>query len=212
MGYDAHLAKAPFPGSKQNAFVNAMDRYQRYVSLARNYIPPIITESNQSEWLLNGGGSLTFQLYQSSTIVNDVTIGSALLKPGDFIQESLSKLLTAAYIAAPVLKVLVGTKIPYIKFISWLWSNLVPLRQMSYFIYGGYWKAKPISPLGLCYNPIYGRSSNQELINGSCEADLKQDDVIFLIPDQSEEILRQFGDLFVVRAETYQGRWAVLKF
>ena len=69
--------------------------------------------------------------------------------------------------------------------------------------------ARPLSPRGLVNNPLYGRSSNQEMLNGPAHTALEVDDYIFLRPVQSEAVMLQFGDLFVVRGDRYVGRWPV---
>jgi D-serine deaminase-like pyridoxal phosphate-dependent protein len=77
------------------------------------------------------------------------------------------------------------------------------------FIYGGDWKSVPLSPKGLVVNSLYGRSTNQEMMNGPEHTDLEVDDYLFLRPTQSEAVMLQFGDLFVVRGDKYVGRWSV---
>ena len=52
---------------------------------------------------------------------------------------------------------------------------------------------------GLQLSGLYGRSSNQELINGSPAVGLAVDDQVFLRPAQTESVLLQFGDLLAVR-------------
>ncbi|MEK6195823.1 MAG: hypothetical protein N2F24_16535 [Deltaproteobacteria bacterium] len=88
-------------------------------------------------------------------------------------------------------------------------QKIRPLWQTTFFIYGGYWKAEPLSPKGLVLNPLYGRSTNQEMMNGSEHTELEVDDYVFLRPTQSETVMLQFGDLFVIRGDRYIGRWPV---
>jgi D-serine deaminase-like pyridoxal phosphate-dependent protein len=67
----------------------------------------------------------------------------------------------------------------------------------AFFIHGGHWLAQPESPPGLEFNAIFGRSSNQEMLNGSHSVALRPDDYVFFRPTQSEAVLFQFGDLLV---------------
>ena len=88
-----------------------------------------------------------------------------------------------------------------------LWD---PNRQRTVFIYGGYWKAQPVSPAGLSPNPLFGRSTNQEMLNGSPAIDLAVDDWVFLRPTQSEFVFLQFGDIAVYDGGRIDDYWPVL--
>jgi len=46
-------------------------------------------------------------------------------------------------------------------------------------------------------------------MNGPEQLDLEVDDYVFLRPTQSEAVMLQFGDLFVIRGGKYIGRWPV---
>jgi D-serine deaminase-like pyridoxal phosphate-dependent protein len=80
--------------------------------------------------------------------------------------------------------------------------------ERAFFIHGGHWLAQPESPPGLEFNPIFGRSSNQEMLNGSRSVALKADDYVFFRPTQSEAVLLQFGDLLVYEGGRITDRWA----
>lgn len=82
-------------------------------------------------------------------------------------------------------------------------------RRETLFIYGGNWQADLLSPAGLQLSGLYGRSSNQELLNGSPAVGLEVDDQVFLRPTQSESVLLQFGDLLAVRGGRIVERWPV---
>ena len=84
-----------------------------------------------------------------------------------------------------------------------------PNRARAFFIYGGYWKALPDSPPGLSTNPLYGRSTNQEMLNGSRRVELAVDDWVFLRPTQSEFVFLQFGDIAVYDEGKIAERWPV---
>ena len=77
------------------------------------------------------------------------------------------------------------------------------------FIYGGYWKAVPVSPAGFITNNLYGRSTNQEMLNGPVDTRADVDDYIFLRPTQSESVMLQFRDLVIIRGDEIVGRWLV---
>jgi D-serine deaminase-like pyridoxal phosphate-dependent protein len=82
--------------------------------------------------------------------------------------------------------------------------------QRGFFIHGGHWLAKPVSPPGLEYSKLFGRSSNQELLTGSKRIDLRPDDHVFLRPDQSEALFLQFGDLAVYQGGEIAAMWPSL--
>jgi D-serine deaminase-like pyridoxal phosphate-dependent protein len=75
--------------------------------------------------------------------------------------------------------------------------------QRGFFIHGGHWLAKPVSPQGLEYSKLFGRSSNQELLTGSNHRPQARRHV-FLRPDQSEALFLQFGDIAVLMAAKSQ--------
>ncbi len=81
----------------------------------------------------------------------------------------------------------------------------------TFFVYGGYWKARPVSPPGLLENPVFGRSSNQEMLNGSQSVALEVDDYVFYRPTQSESVMLQFGDLALVRGGQIVDFWPVFE-
>jgi D-serine deaminase-like pyridoxal phosphate-dependent protein len=159
--------------------------------------------------ILNAAGSPTYQLYDRGDYpFNELAAGSCLVKPSDFDLPSLDDHIAASYIAAPVLKRLEQTRIPGIDLgkLQAMWN---PNRERAFFTYGGYWKAEPVSPRGLSTNPLYGRSTNQELFNGSSSVDLQPDDWVFLRPTQSEFVFLQFGDIAVYEAGRVTEQWPV---
>jgi D-serine deaminase-like pyridoxal phosphate-dependent protein len=88
-------------------------------------------------------------------------------------------------------------------------ATLADHQPAAFIAYGGYWKAVPESPAGLSVNPIYGHSTNQEMLNGSASIDLRQDDWVFLRPTQSEHVFLQFGDIAVYDDGEIVERWPV---
>jgi D-serine deaminase-like pyridoxal phosphate-dependent protein len=203
MGYEPHIVKVP--GNPQTYRDRAMSLYRHYVDLARSHLG----DAWPSKPLLNAGGSPTYQLYNKGDFpFNELAAGSCLVKPTDFDLPSLADHHPGSYIATPVLKRSDSLHIPGIDLgrVQSLWN---PNRGRTFFTYGGYWKAQPESPAGLSYNGLFGRSTNQEMLNGSTSIDLKPDDWIFLRPTQSEFVFLQFGDILVYRDGSISERWPV---
>lgn len=208
MGYEAHIAKAP--GSNDWLRDQAMERYRAFVERAERTLGRSIRDLT-----LNTGGSTTYTLYRDrhdQVVANEIAAGSALVKPTDFDLPTLADHVPAAFIATPVLKVLDRTEIPGAPGLGRLMSWWNPNREKTVFIYGGYWKAVPESPAGLSINPVYGRSTNQEMLNGSADLTLKPDDWVFLRPTQSEQVFLHFGGIVRYDADQQQldGHWPVL--
>ena len=196
MGYEPHIAKAPGPASWHRD--RAMAQYRAFVEHAEELLGRSLRDLT-----LNTGGSSTYALYPdtANVIANEIAAGSALVKPTDFDLPGLTQHQPAAFIATPVLKV-TETEIPAAPGLAVLMTLWNPNRSKAVFIYGGYWKARPVSPPGLSPNPVYGRSTNQEMLNASAGNTLAPDDRVFLRPTQSEKVLLQFGSLAVFSPDT----------
>jgi D-serine deaminase-like pyridoxal phosphate-dependent protein len=207
MGYDPHVVKLPrIAGTRESLFAAVLERYRMFVEFARGRYADLWHE----DLTLNGAGSPTYRLYENDTLVNDLSVGSALVKPTDFDLDTLAEHVPALFIATPVLKTSEGLRLPELDALSRFTRGWDPNQRRSFFIYGGYWKAKPESPPGLQTSGLYGRSSNQELLTGSSAVELKPDDQVFLRPTQSEGVMLEFGDLLVVRDGKIVDRWPVL--
>lgn len=206
MGYDAHVPKMPKPFKMSEVSRKSQKQYHEMIRWGKEIAPELFA----NHLTFNGAGSSTFSLHDVHSPVNDISIGSALLKPTDFDLKSLNGYLPAVFIASPVLKSLTGPGVPFIQNVSKLWDLWNPNRQKAYFIYGGFWKAHPCSPEGMLYNPIFGRSSNQECLNGSKATELAVDDYAFMRPTQSESVVLEFGKIMVVRGKDNLGTWDVL--
>ncbi|WP_226646385.1 DSD1 family PLP-dependent enzyme [Microbulbifer variabilis] len=210
MGYDAHAAKMPgILGGPERAIDRGLNIYSQRLEQAKR----IIGEQFPKELTLNGAGSPTYQLYKSRSIsapCNELAAGSCLVKPTDFDIPTLDDHRSAAFIASPILKRLPQTQIPGLESLTGAMRWLNPNREQTFFISGGYWKALPESPKGLSINPIYGRSTNQEMLNASNQVALKEDDWVFLRPTQSESVFLQFGDIAVFNGEEIIEQWPVL--
>lgn len=207
MGYDPHVVKIPSVIAARDDLVAAVRaRYQAMVDVVKREAPDLWRE----DLTLNGAGSPTYRLYEQDTLRNDLAIGSGLVKPTDFDMDTLADHVPALFIATPVLKVLDGTRIPGLEGLAGLTTRWDPNQRRAYFVYGGRWMARLEAPAGLRENALYGRSSNQEMVNGSLATGLTPDDHIFLRPTQSEALMLQFGDLVVVRGGKVADHWPVL--
>lgn len=208
MGYDPQIVKLPsFLGPVARHFKKVNSRYQRFIDLVQNAFPSLWRE----DLILNGAGSPTFLLHQAGgSSINEVAIGSALLKPTTFDIPQLSSFQAACWIAAPVLKKMIGTRLPGIgKLPDWL-RHIFPHLQISYFIYGGYWKADYCYPPDIRLNTLFGPSTNQSMLNASGKFPLEVDDYVYLRPWQSEFVLLQFGPLCAYRNGALVENWPIL--
>jgi D-serine deaminase-like pyridoxal phosphate-dependent protein len=193
MGYDPHVPKVPDPA-------RAYAASQRAYAAAKAVVIEKLDEGARNlDW--NGAGSPTYALHAQGTECNEVALGSAFVKPTDFDLKTLEHHAPAAFIAAPVIKALRREAD------KGLFRLFDPDTARACFIHGGHWLAKPESPAGLQYSPIYGRSSNQELLIGGADIDLHPDDYVFLRPTQSEAIFLQFGDIAVFDGEAIVATW-----
>lgn len=208
MGYDAHVAKlAGLPGEQARELERVQYRYERFLDVLRARRGDAF---DAGALTLDAAGSPTYRLWHDVPgIANELAVGSGLVKPLDFDVPSLEAHVPAVYIATPVLKAADGLAIPGLGPLNGLWSFWDPNRARTFFVYGGYWKARPVSPPGLVLNPVYGRSSNQEMLNGSRAVALEVDDYVFYRPTQSESVMLQFGDLALVRGGRIVDFWPV---
>lgn len=193
MGYEPHVAKVP--GDKIAHRDAAMKIYRQQLALAQQ-----VMASDLSHLTLNAAGSPTYRYYcdgDESFPQNELSAGSCLVKPVDFDLPILKGHHAACFIATPVVKTMNQTRLPGVDGLGKMMSMWDPNRERAFFTYGGYWKSQVVSPEGLSINPIFGRSTNQEMYNGSAAIDLRPDDWLFLRPTQSEFVFLQFGDIAV---------------
>lgn len=209
MGYEAHASKMPaVVGGPEKALADAMRRYRHCVEAAKQTLGE---RFDPSALTLNAGGSSTYQMYDESAPCNELAMGSGLVKPTDFDVRYLRDHIPAAFIATPVLKALEETQVPGMEALGDLLAWLDPNTARTFFTYGGYWKASPVSPPGLQPNALYGRSTNQEMLNGSRSVKLAPDDFVFLRPHQSEFVFLQFGDIAVYDGDHISDNWPVFQ-
>ncbi len=209
MGYDAHVGMnvPSILGSANELLARAMSIYQGHVDFTRRNFPQLWNEG----LTLNAGGSPSYSLHPQEKISNDISVGTALVKPTHYDLPSLAEHVPAAFIATPVLKKTGPINLPALdgksKILSW-WD---PNQRETFFIYGGWWRAEYASPGGLQFNEFYGHSANQEIVNASPAVGLDVGDNIFLRPQISESVLLEFGDLLAVRGGKILDRWPVFQ-
>jgi D-serine deaminase-like pyridoxal phosphate-dependent protein len=202
MGYDAQVAHSPPWIGRDRAFADSNARYRAFIATAQAF-----SDLWPAQPLLNGAGSLTYALHaRGDTPLNEVSVGSALLKPSEFDSDLLGEHLPALWIATPVLKAQTG-ELPYLQSLQTALQTWDRNRQQAYYLYGGRWQADPVAPAGLSYDSLYGRSANQERVNGSSATALAVDDWVFLRPQLSEGLLDDFAELRLVRNNRLIGRW-----
>jgi len=163
--------------------------------------------SDPASLTLNGAGSHTLRIYEKDRTMNDLSAGSAVVKPMDFDTYHLQDKTPALFIATPILKRYDSLKVPVQPALGKLLSAWDPNRRRLYYIYGGYWKARFVSPAGIP-DPLF-QSTNQEPVTTSHKVDLDVDDYMFLRPTQSEHVMLQFGDLLVTKQSEIVDRWPV---
>jgi D-serine deaminase-like pyridoxal phosphate-dependent protein len=199
MGYDPHVVKVPL---QHQAMAHVHARYAASRAVLHEKL-----QADPRTMTFNTAGSPTYRLHLDDANANELALGSAFVKPGDFEIPTLSTHVAAAFIATPVIKSTGRTRIPGLEFLAPVLRAWDPNSAQTFFIYGGHWLAKPVSPAGLQYNSLFGRSSNQEMLTGSARVTLAQDDYVFLQPDQSEAVFLQFGDLAVYDNGAITARW-----
>ena len=206
MGYEPHLPSLPSAlGWRDRAKANAWKLYRACQAQAVG----VFGEAHVRNATRNAAGSPTYRYYQDTDLANEVSAGSCLVKPTHFDTELLEPHLPAGFIATPVIKAMDKTRMPGLEFADGVQKALNPNYSKTVFIYGGHWLADPVDPPGLVYNKTFGRSSNQEMLNGGPELEMAMDDFVFFRPHQSEAVYLQFGDIAVYEDGQIVERWPV---
>ncbi|MFZ5548878.1 MAG: alanine racemase [Pseudomonadota bacterium] len=207
MGYDAHVAAVPDIGANRaDAVTEAHRRYDTMLALARQRLgtPP------EAGWTLNTAGSPTFHLHDDRHAPNELSVGSAAVKPSDFDKPSLAELQPAAFIATPVLKAMDDFRLPFgAEAVSALARAWDVNQRRALAIHGGHWLADPVSPPGVSPSGLYGPSSNQQVMVCSPGTAVAVGDWLFLRPRQSEAVFLQFGAILVVEGGKPVAHWPV---
>ncbi|MBE7637762.1 DSD1 family PLP-dependent enzyme [Sneathiella sp. P13V-1] len=208
MGYEAHVSGHPeLLGLRERALQDSWEKYKA----AKEAVKSVIGEEALNQSVLNAAGSPTFRNYANTEIANEVSVGSALVKPSKFDLSSLDPFSAASFIATPVLKTYDQTELPLtgLGFVDSIQQTMNPNSKKAIYIYGGYWKAVPVDPPGLETNSIWGNSSNQEMFNGGENLNITVDDFVFFRPMQSEAVFLQFGDIAIYDGEDITEFWPV---
>lgn len=188
MGYDAHVTKLPkLLFSENKIYQQSQQTYQQFIQAIVDTFPNV----DLNKLTLNGAGSPTINNHLQGTVCNDLAFGSMLLKPHDFEIQALNEMQSAMWIATPVLKAIEHVQLPEIA----TFSKLV--KQKAVLIYGGYWRGVCVYPAGAKPHSLYGRSSNQEMLQLPKNSHLRMDDYVFIQPSQSESIIPQFAQLWL---------------
>jgi D-serine deaminase-like pyridoxal phosphate-dependent protein len=201
MGYDAHVAKL---GNGDAAWADAQARYASAIHTLAAVVP-----GDPHRLTLNSAGSYTVMRHTRGTVANEVSVGSAFVKPNDFDITENAGFVPALFIATPVIKAGRGLDLPGHGYLDRSLAFVDPNTAQAIYIFGGHWLADPVSPPGLQTSDLIGLSSNQELLTGSWRVHLKPDDSVFLRPRQSEALMLQFGDLAVFDQGRFAQRWPV---
>lgn len=207
MGYDPHVTEIPdLPGARSHAEAHAKAVYAAYKAQALAALPP--AQADTLTW--NAAGSPTFHLHDGSGAANEVSVGSAFVKPSEFDLPHLAACEGACFIATPVLKsgaFELPTGVEWLGGLAKTWDRN---QRHGVFLYGGQWRADPVSPPGLAESGLWGLSPNQQLLAGSGLQNLAPGDTVFLRPYKSEAMLQQFGDIVVVAGGEVVEHWPVL--
>lgn len=206
MGYDAHLAAVPdLAGNRERALAEAHRRYAAAHTLARQRLGDA-----GAGCTLNTAGSPTFHLHDDRHTPNELSVGSAAVKPSDFDKPSLAALQPAAFIATPVLKTLGDFRLPHgAETVSALARAWDVNQRHAIAIHGGHWLADPVSPPGVSPSGLYGPSSNQQVMVCPPSTPVAAGDWLFLRPRQSEALFLQFGAIVVVDGGKPVAQWPV---
>jgi D-serine deaminase-like pyridoxal phosphate-dependent protein len=205
MGYDGHIMGLPqFLAGGEAERVKV--RYAAFIDSLHSGFP----SPGHEPLTFNGAGSPTFRYHEQGSPLNDIAVGSALLKPAHYDLRALEGFEPAAFIATPVLKRHPNPGVPTMEWLSGPMAAWDGNTADLLFAYGGNWLAEPESPAGVRRAGIY-KSSNQEGYYAAKGVPLAVDDFLFLRPTQAEAVLLQFGDLVGLRGERIEHRWPVLQ-
>ena len=208
MGYDPHVTEIPdLPGSRAGAAKHAQQVYASYKAQALAALPTARDQTAALTW--NAAGSPTFHMYDGEGAANELSVGSAFVKPTDFDLPHLDGCEPACFIATPVLKsgaFQLPTGVEWIGNAAQWWDRN---QRHGVFLYGGQWRADAVSPVGLSPSGLYGLSPNQQVMVGSGRQSLVPGDTVFFRPHKSEALLQQFGPIVVVSGGKVVDHWPV---
>jgi D-serine deaminase-like pyridoxal phosphate-dependent protein len=207
MGYEAHVPFAPsLVISVSDAFAEAMHVYAEFVDHGRKRYPQLF----EQELTFNSGGSKTYRMFTAEEPVNDISAGSAIIKPATF--SSLDTHQPALFIAAPVIKKLPGVQLAFLEFAAGFMEWWNPNMGLSLYLYGGGWAAELVSPPGVGLNELAADPPNQNLLpnqslyHASRQTPVGIGDFVFFHPQQSDA-MSQFDEILVLRSGKLVDRW-----
>ncbi len=206
MGYEPHIPSIPsILGWRESALQGAWDKYSDILAQTGTVFDASVMENLTR----NAAGSPTYRYYKTTKIANEISAGSCLVKPTHFDTELLAAHQPSSFVATPVLKSYQQSQMAGLEFADGIIGAWDPNTEKTIFTYGGNWMADLVDPPGLQYNPIFGRSSNQELINGGSQLNISPDEFVFLRPTQSEAFFMQFGDIAIYKDGAIVDHWSV---
>ncbi len=207
MGYEPHIVKVPnLLHNRAHAEAHAKALYREFREFALRHPASRLAPEQLT---LNTAGSPTYRLHIDNPDVNELAIGSAVVKPSDFDTEWLNDLQSALFIAAPILKV--GEfSLPYgAQTLSQLVQQWDVNQRKSVVIHGGEWRANVVSPEGVRASELYGTSTNQKVMTAAPNFAYRAGDYVFFRPTQSEMLMLQFGALAVYDQGRISEQWPV---
>ncbi len=125
MGYEPHLTSVQ-GGLEHPAVQQVLASYRASIGRLKEKSAGI----DVTKLRLNGAGSHTLRIYERDDTMNDLSAGSAVMKPTDFDTFHLTDAIPSLFIATPVLKRYDRVPFPG-----------TPDGLKLYYIYGGYWMA-----------------------------------------------------------------------
>jgi len=200
MGYEPHLTGLAAT-LDHDAVKSVLSIYRGFIDKAKG------SGVDVSQLTLNGAGSHTLGIYEKDSTMNDLSAGSGVVKPLDFDTYHLKDNQPALFIGTPILKRY--DSLPLGGIAGKALSAWDPNRRRLYYVYGGYWKARFVSPSGV--PDALFNSTNQEPVSTSESVNLEVDDYMFLRPTQSEHVMLQFGDLLLVKDSAFEDQWPVFQ-
>ena len=180
MGYDAHVAAMPSP-------TDEMAKVRRRYAAARTVLQEKLG-GDQAAYTLNTAGSPTYSLHLDDDVANEISIGSAFVKPRNFDLLTLAAHVPACFVAMPVLKVLEGETADHCRV----------------FLHGGCGDAEPVWPTGARFSAIGG---GRYMMIAPTALGLRPDDFVLMRPRESEGAFLQYGDIAVFEAGEIVGWW-----
>lgn len=205
MGYEPHLPALP---DVMGIRSKAQREFSQVYASAIAQTAAIFGEAVSASMIRNTAGSKTLADRAASSMYNDLSVGSLLVKPSDFADVHTPSAVPALFIATPVVKVVDHLRIPGLGGSRAVQLGAAGGARRGVYIHGGHWLADPIHPPGYSYSKVVGRSSNQELLVTRGRNHVKVDDFMFLQPHQSEAVMLQFGPLAVISGDRIVDWWA----